>query len=195
MTYPKLPQLGTIAAPPLAWRASPNCSSRNGIRPHLIFVHTWGGGSFDSVTAWLCNPQPEHPERRVSAHVVYGGTDQATQLVRWSDKAWTESTLNPVGISVESADAIWNGHDPEGFAQLARLVALLCHLHLDGCRYVTAQGIVAGMAGFTRHADAGALGGGHTSCPTADLALWRQFAGRVVAEYRYGGFRDRYGKG
>jgi hypothetical protein len=159
-----------------------------------VFVHVWGGGTFESVVEWLSNP-----ESKASAHVVYGGTlahapGQAAQLVRWADKAWTECELNPVGLSIESADAIWQGHDPHGFAQLARLVALVCHVELDACRPVTAQGIIAGSHGFTRHADAGALGCGHLACPTTDLALWRQFSERVVAEHRHGGFRDRYGR-
>lgn len=194
MTYPHLPPVGKLAAPTLPYHRSPNQSSRNGRRPRLVFVHVWGGGTFESVVAWLSSPRSQ-----ASAHVVYGGTLEhaagaAAQLVPFADKAWTECELNPVGISVESADAIWQGHDPHGFAQLARLVALLCHVHLDACRPVTAQGIVAGSHGFTRHADAGALGCGHLACPTTDLALWRQFSERVVAEYRHGGFRDRYGR-
>ena len=194
MVYPHLPPVGEVAAPPLPWRPSPNRSSRNGRRPRLVFLHVWGGGSFESVVTWLSSPRSE-----ASAHVVYGGTlehaaGSAAQLVKWSDKAWTECELNPVGISIESADAIWQGHDPRGFAQLARLVALICKTHLDACRAVTAQGIVAGSHGFTRHADAGALGCGHLACPTTDLNLWRQFSDRVVAEYRHGGFRDRYGR-
>lgn len=191
MTYPSLPPVGSVAAPDLPYRPSPNHSSRNGRRPRLVFVHVWGGGSFASVCNWLSDP-----ESQASAHMVYGGTENgiATQLVPFAEKAWTECELNPVGISVESADAIWHGHDAHGFAQLARIVALLCHLHLDACRPVSASGIVAGSHGFTRHADAGALGCGHLSCPTSDLALWRQFAERVVAEYRHGGFRARWGR-
>lgn len=159
-----------------------------------MFVHRWGGGTFEGVCEWLCKPESE-----ASAHVVYAGqtgphAGKAVQLVPWSQKAWTECELNPIGLSIEAADAIWLGHDPEGFAQLARLIALLCHVHLDACRYVTAQGILAGSHGFTRHSDGGALGCGHPYCPTSDVALWGQFAGRVVAEWRHGGFRDIYGR-
>ena len=194
MQYPRLPAVGEAPLPALPFHASPNQSSRGGRRPRLVFLHTWGGGSFDSVRAWLSDP-----EAKASAHVVYGGTldnaaGAAVQLVPWAAKAWTECELNPVGISVECADAIWRGHDAHGFAQLARIVAFLCLRHLDACRPVDAHGIVAGTHGFTRHADAGALGCGHLACPTTDLQLWRQFASRVVAEYRHGGFRDRWGK-
>lgn len=159
-----------------------------------MFVHRWSGGTFPSVCEWLSDPAA-----KASSHVVYAGetghdAGHAAQLVPWSQKAWTECALNDVGISIESSDAIWLGHDPEGFARLARVVALLCHLHLDACRPVSGHGILAGSHGFARHADAGALGCGHYNCPTDDVALWGQFAGRVVAEYRHGGFRDRYGK-
>ena len=189
MTYAHLPPVGHLPLPPLPFRASGNCSSRNGRRPRLVFVHVWGGGTFQSVCTWL-----SRPESQASAHVVYGGLGQAAQLVPWARKAWTECELNPIGLSVESADAVWRCQDPEGFAQLARVVAGLCHFHLDACRPVTAQGIVAGSHGFTRHADGGALGCGHLSCPTTDLALWRQFSERVVAEYRHGGFRSSWGR-
>lgn len=189
MVYTNLAPVGHTALPPLPYHPSPNQSSRTGRRPRLVFVHVWGGGTFESVCSWLSNPSAQ-----ASSHVVYGGKGQAAQLVPWSAKAWTECELNPIGLSVESADAIWEGHDPEGFVQLARIVAGLCHFHLDACRYVTAQGIVAGSHGFTRHADGGALGCGHLSCPTTDMSLWRQFSQRVVAEYRHGGWRPSWGK-
>lgn len=188
-----LPPVGSLAVPDLGELSTPNHSSRNGRRPRLVFVHHWGGGTFPGVVDWLRDPSSQ-----ASAHVVYAGergdhAGSAVQLVPWHLKAWTECELNPVGISIESADAIWTGSDPIGFARLARIVALLCRLHLDACRPVSSRGIVAGSHGFTRHADAGALGCGHLECPTGDETLWTRFAERVVAEYRHGGFRSRWG--
>lgn len=195
--YLHLPRVGTIAAPELVWHPSPNRSTRGGRRPRLVFVHVWGGGGYGGVVDWLCNASVA-PARRASSHVVYAGeigpdAGKAAQLVAWSEKAWTQCDLNPVGLSVESADAIWQGRDSLGFARLARMVALLCHLELDACRYVDAHGIVSGSHGFTYHRDAGALGCGHLSCPSADRDLLAQFAERVVAEHRAGGFRSAYG--
>jgi hypothetical protein len=192
--YPHLPAVGAHVVPELTWQRSPNQSSRGGRRPRLVFVHRWGGGTFAGVVGWLRGEQSS-----ASAHVVYAGelgkdAGRAAQLVGWSAKAWTECELNPVGLSIESEDAIWLGHDPAGFARLARMVALLCHLELDACRAVSAAGIVAGTHGFTRHRDAGALGCGHLECPTHDDELWRQFSERVVAEYRHGGFRKEWGR-
>lgn len=194
MIYPHLPPVGSLAAPNLTWRESPNRSARLVRSPRLIFVHRWGGGTFGGVCGWLSNPVA-----KASAHGVYAGevgpdAGKAAQLVPWQAKAWTECALNDVGISIETADAIWTGHDPEGFARLARTVALLCRLHLDACRPVRGAGILAGSHGFTRHADAGALGCGHYECPTTDAALWSQFSARTVAEYRHGGFRAKYGR-
>lgn len=194
MRYEDLPDVGSIALPDLPFLRTPNVSSRGGRRARLVFAHVWGGGSFDGTVGWLRNP-----ESQASAHVVYAGevgkdAGRAVQLVPWSMKAWTECELNPVGISVEFADAIWHGADPEGFAVAARIVAGLCHFHLDTCRFVTAEGIVAGSHGFTFHRTAGALGCGHTHCPTDDAELLSQFRSRVLAESRVKGWRKAWGK-
>lgn len=197
MRYENLEPVGTFALPEIGWHPSPNRSSRNGRRARLVFVHVWGGGSFDGVVGWLCNPNVG--ERRASSHVVYAGergkdAGRCTQLVPWAEKAWTQCELNPVALSVESADQIWNGQDPDGFAVLARIVAGLCHFHLDACRYVDHTGIVAGAHGFTFHRTAGALGCGHAHCPSDDAELLDQFKRRVIGEYREGGWRRVWGR-
>ena len=127
--YPHLPPVGKLAAPTPEWHPSPNHSSRNGTQASVLFNHVWGGGTFDGTVSWLCSPGSE-----ASAHLVYAGrlgpdAGRCLQLVAWADKAWTECDLNPRGISIETADAVWQGHDPEGFAQLARTVALILHVH------------------------------------------------------------------
>src|SRR5581483_3115732 len=115
---------------------------------------------------------------QASAHVVFPGSavpGEATQMVAWDDKAWAEAAYNPSSDDIESADAIWLGHDPHGMAVLARIVAFRLH----------ARGLPATWSaerGFCRHADLGSAGGGHTQCPTTDLALWRAFCGLVERE-------------
>ena len=192
--YPHLPPVGKLAAPTPEWHPSPNHSSRNGTQASVLFNHVWGGGTFDGTVSWLCSAGSE-----ASAHLVYAGrlgpdAGRCLQLVAWADKAWTECDLNPRGISIETADAVWQGHDPEGFAQLARTVALILHVHGWPVRWVRGDGLIGGSRGHTRHADAGALGCGHLSCPTTDLQLYQQFHERVLAEYRHGGFRSTYGR-
>lgn len=190
MRYEELPPVGTVDLPPLPFKRSPNQSTRGGRRVRLVFVHVWGGGTFDGTVSWLRNPTSE-----ASAHVVYGN-GEAVQLVPFAAKAWTECDLNAVGISVESADAIWKGRDPHGFAQLARIVAGLCHFHLEPtqARYVTSAGILSGAQGFTFHRTAGALGCGHTHCPSDDAELLMQFRNRVFAESQHKGWRKAWGR-
>ena len=193
--YQHVPPIGAHALPePLLWRPTRNRSSRNGHVPRVVFVHRWSGGTFDGVCSWF---KTSSGADAVSSHLVYAGelgrdAGRCAQMVAIADKAWTESLWNPIGISIECADAVWLGGDVAGFATTARIVAFLCHRYGIPPHELDAHAIAAGAAGFARHADGGAAGGGHTSCPTTDLALWNQFAERVVLEYRHGGFRGTW---
>lgn len=179
--------------PYLTWKPTTACGLRHGSVVDLVVVHRWGvrytteadeAKSYEGVVHYFSDPA-----NQASAHVVYPGSavpDEATQMVRWADYAWAEAAYNPVSVEVESADAIWLGHDEAGWAQLARIVAAMLHYH--GLPPVWSH-----RRGFCRHADLGAAGGGHTSCPTTDLALWRKFVHSVQFEHERGGFRERWG--
>jgi hypothetical protein len=180
--------------PNLKWKATPNCSSRNGAAIRLVVVHRWGvrftdehaeARSYQGVMNYF-----ETKASQVSSHYVYPGSavpGEATQMVPLHLKAWAERYYNGDSVEVESADAIWLGHDPAGFHQLAHIVAyLLHHYHLPAHK-LDSVGIVHG-SGFCRHYDLGALGGGH-SCPTTDQHLWDAFAALVKSEFHRGGFR------
>lgn len=204
MRYLHLPPVGSLGAPDLPYRRSPNQSDRSfGRAAEIVFCHRWSGGSFDGTVSWLCKGDSapgESDGSQASSHVVYAGehgpdAGKAVQLVPWSRKAWTECDLNSLGLSVEFGDAMWLHQDPEGFARGARLVALLCHLHGFPGRWVRGDALLHGSAkGIARHADGGRLGCGHTSCPTTDLDLFGQFAERVTLELRHGDFRNSWGK-
>lgn len=188
------------ALPRLEWLASPNHSSRHGSRVNRVVVHRWGV-KFHSMEAEQASYKGvlhyfQQPQSQVSAHVVYPGSaapGEATQMVTWREKAWAEAHYNPDSVEVESADAIWLGHDPEGLQQLAHMVAFMLH-HWELPPRMLAPATVATQRGFCRHADLGLLGGGHTSCPTTDLHLWHSFAAKVLAEYERGGFRESWGR-
>jgi hypothetical protein len=190
----------THTLPELKQETTHNCSSRNGTKIRLVVIHRWGvrftdeqaeARSYQGVINWFKNPKSQ-----VSAHVVYPGSavpGEATQMVPWHQKAWAEAYYNPDSVEVESADAIWLGHDPAGFHQLAHIAAyLLHHYHLPA--HALQPGAVATGSGFCRHADLGALGGNHTSCPTTDWHLWGAFAELVRSELMRGGFRAMWGK-
>lgn len=180
--------------PALAWQPTAARGDRHGHPVDLVVVHRWGvrytsehdeASAYHGVIRYFQNPA-----NQASAHVVYPGSaapGEATQMVVWRDYAWTEAAYNPAAQDVESADAIWLGHDADGFAQLARIVAYL--LHMEGLPPVWSH-----RRGFCRHADLGAAGGGHPACPTTDLTLWRRFVSAVQREAKRGGFRPTWGR-
>ena len=193
-TTPAPPAPAEIVLPNVVWHPTGASGSRNGEQVVRVVVHRWGvaytneqaeASSYHGVVNFFSNPA-----NQASAHIVFPGSavpGEATQMVAWADKAWAESAYNASSDDVESADAIWLGHDPHGMAVLARIVAFCLHQ----------RGLPATWSaekGFCRHADLGAAGGGHTSCPTTDLALWRAFCGLVEHETARGGFRPSWGQ-
>lgn len=190
--------------PDLPYLTTPNESARNpaGRKPTLIVVHAWGNkpattqAQARSLFAGNVNYM-RTASSQVSAHVVYGGTladprGAAVQLVEWQRKAWTEAAVNSAGISIESADAIWHGHDDGGLEQLARIVAYLCKRTNIPPRWAKTP---AGV-GVARHLDLGALGNpNHHVCPTGDVLVWKRFMRLVLKEHKRGGFRKTWGRG
>lgn len=195
MRYRHLPDVGAYGLPELDELLSPNRSSRAGAHVRRVWIHAWGGGTFGGVCSWLTNPRST-----ASSHVVYAGelgadAGKCAQLVPFAAKAWTEAAFNGTGISIESADAIWHGKDPEGFARLARVAAFLLHANTLPMQWVRGQDLfVHDAKGISRHADGGALAGGHTACPTTDVELWKQFLARTRDELSHGGFRHSWGR-
>jgi len=192
VTYPHLPKIGSLTLPTLDQHLTGNSSSRFGAPIQKVWVHRWSGGTFGGVESWF-----ENPSSQASSHIVYAGEvgrdkGRCAQMVPYSRKAWTEAFYNRTGLSIECADAIWLGHDPGGFARAARIVAFL--LHNNGLPANWIHGLTFARKGFLRHADGGQLAGGHTACPTTDLALWEQFVGRVKGELAHGKFRNSWGR-
>jgi hypothetical protein len=191
--------VSAVVLPELHWDPTAACSPRHGHQVELVVVHRWGvrfttpaaeALSYKGVIAEFKNPANE-----ASAHIVYPGSavpGEATQMVHWSDLAWTEAAYNPVADDVESADHIWvldahGVYDEAGFAQLARIVA--DRLHVRGLPPVWST-----RRGVCRHGDLGAAGGGHTMCPTTDMKRWKHFISLVVHEHQRGGFRPVWGR-
>ncbi len=190
MQYQNLPKVGSLTLPRLDHVMTGNSSPRYGAPRQKLWNHRWAGGSYPGVLQWFRNPNSD-----ASAHFVYAGEighykSKCAQMVTISRKAWTEAFYNRTGISIEAADAIWLGHDPVGFARLARINAFLLRQQKLPPNWV--HGWTFGRKGFLRHADGGQLAGGHTQCPTTDLELWKQFVGRVKGEYQFGHFREHW---
>ena len=183
-----------VTLPHLEWHPTAASGARHGHPVDLVVVHRWGVRyvsepaekvDYEGVIRYFSNPH-----NQASAHIVYPGSavpGEATQMVSGADYAWAEAAYNPVADEIESADAIWLGHDPAGFRQLARMVA--CRLHERGLPPVWSS-----RHGFCRHADLGVAGGDHLACPTTNLALWRDFVRLVQAEHSRGHFRHPWGR-
>lgn len=190
-----------VILPEVTWTPTAAESSRQGKAVELVVLHTWGvrdGARLDSVVNYFLDPA-----HQVSAHYVYGGATgpdagRCVQMVPRSRKAWTECAFNVIGISVETTDRVWRGHDPAGLRQLARITAW--HLHRYGlpAKWVRGKSLLAGGKGFCRHGDLGSAGCGHPVCPVdlhsaLGLKLWWTFVYQVKAELRRGGFRHEWG--
>jgi hypothetical protein len=183
-----------IVLPNLDWQPTNASDTRTGEDVARVVVHRWGvaystelaeAQAYRGVIDYFTNP-----ENQASAHVVFPGSavpGEATQMVAWDRKAWAEKDYNDSSDDVESADAIWLGHDPHGMAVLARIVA-------DRLYARSLPAVWSAERGFCRHADLGVQGGDHLSCPTTNIALWKAFVALVEHEATRGGFRPAWGQ-
>ncbi len=183
----------THTLPTIVSRPTRARGDRHGLKVERVVLHTWGGRyttepaeavSYRAVISEFLNVA-----NGASAHFVYPGSavpNEITQMVDYADYAWTEAAYNPTSVEIECADAIWQGHDPDGLEQLAHITGYLLHrFRLQPVHEVN--------GGFCRHGDLGTAGGGHLFCPTADLAFFRAFGQKVAEHYHAGGYRKRWG--
>lgn len=177
---------GAVAAiilPELVWRQSPNRSSRNGSKVHLLVWHETAGAYAGSVS-WLCNPAAQ-----ASAHLVIREDGlEATQLVHLADKAWHASAFNAVSVGVEHANTTAKGYATEHQLEVsARAFSWLClHLGVPPRRSRTGA-----EPGICRHLDLGIAGGGHLQCGMGEHDFER-FLVMVQDELERGGYRPDF---
>lgn len=177
--------------PPLKWQASPNRSDRDS-RPRMVVVHTAEGG-YEGTVSWLCNPRSD-----ASSHLVLNDDgSEATQLVRYSEKAWTQRAFNDVALSIEVSGRLadrWK-HPIRARRQLrrlARVVAFLLQEYKLPVHWVQNHERHSAK-GFTRHGDL-APEGGHPLCLLYTGWRWRRFRRFVKREYDRGHFRKEWGR-
>lgn len=172
--------------PPIFWEESPNYGPRNGA-VSLIVLHDTEG-SYEGAISWFKNPASQ-----VSAHVVLSGDGtQATQMVRWSKKAWHVADFNDQSVGLEMAGFASKGYRSDELRRAARVVAyLLTKYRLPAVR-VSEKGAQERRRGWTAHQSLGAAGGGHHD-PGFSPAKLYWFGRLVKKEYDRGGFRDVWG--
>lgn len=198
----------SVALPTLEWNPTAASGHRHGHAIARVVAHRWGdryvnekqeAGVYHGVVNYF-----KDKKNGASAHIVFPGSavpGEATQMVSWSDYAWTQAAYNPGSVEVEAADAIFVGHDVAGMATLARILAFL--LATGGGLYAPFKRplppVWSHERGLCRHADLGAAGGGHTQCPTTDLAQWRHLVKLTQNEYHLAAsgakpFRQTWGR-
>jgi hypothetical protein len=170
--------------PPIKWIESPNQSSRvhGNSAVDLIIVHSPEGG-YSSTINWLRNPASD-----VSYHVlIKEDGSEATQLVRFSRKAWHAGVHNSrsEGISLADYASKIRAFSPGG-RKLARVVAF--RLRKRGLKPIwRRKGEVGG--GFCRHADIQS-----DRRDPMSLSRWLAFVAMVKWQYHRDGFRKNWGK-
>lgn len=173
--------MSAVVLPELKQVPSPNYSDRHGSPVNLIVLHDTEGG-YEGSVSWFKNPHSQ-----VSAHVVVKEDgSEATQMVPYSKKAWHCAAFNSRSIGIELA-GYFNHESDKQLRVAARIVAFFLHKYKLPAHAVGQSG-----AGYTRHRDLGAAGGGHHD--PFDDAVWKKFQGYVSEEFKRGGFRPSWGR-
>jgi hypothetical protein len=169
--------------PRLLWRRSPNVSTRSGARVRLVVAHRTEG-AYGGAIAWLCQSRAQ-----ASAHAVLREDgSEATQLVEWGEKAWAVCAYNSISDSLEMAGS-GSSYQVNELRVGARIMAFRLHE-----RRLPARWARFGIgAGYCRHKDLGATGGGHVD-PVMTPAQWKLFQFFIKLEAARGGFRPAWGR-
>lgn len=144
-----------------------NRSSRRGVEPSVIFIHTTeshdrpGRQDVDSIHAWFDNPASG-----ASSHVIVGDGGESTTCVPDEEKAWTQVRFNPVGLSIEligwASTPRWRWLKREKqLNKAAKFMAYWSKKYDIPLRRGSAYAGEITKTGVLAHSDLGAAGGGH----------------------------------
>lgn len=175
---------------------SRNFSSRRGVRPRLIILHTTEGhnragtSDLDALFNWFNNPAA-----KVSSHRGIDAEGNEYQYVRDADKAWTSGNYNPQSLNIEqvgfasTSKSSWIKNYHRGLRKTAATIVDWSFKYGIPLRYSTYRGICQ-----HKHISGP---GGHTDCGPgypqtyviywARLMKWRRkgrpASGRAAAAY------------
>jgi peptidoglycan hydrolase-like protein with peptidoglycan-binding domain len=152
---------------------SPNQSSRNGLKPRIIVLHTTEGhnrpglSDLRGLVSFFNSASSQ-----VSSHVANDGEGNDARIVPDDRKAFTQAAFNSIALSIEQIGFASQTEFPE--AQLRNTARWIAH-------WSRRFGIPiqhSTIRGVCQHKDLGARGGGHHDCGP-DYPL-----GRVLAMAR-----------
>lgn len=159
----------SVREPANVVRRSPNQSSRGGVKPAIIVLHTTEG-SYAGAVSWLQNPKSQG-----SSNVVVSAKGESTRLVDDDAKAWAQADFNPQALSIEQEGRAAQTSWPDAQLQtVAKWIAYWSKKHGIPITHSTTRGVC-------QHKNLGQAGGGHVDCgdayPEAKvLALARGYA-------------------
>jgi N-acetyl-anhydromuramyl-L-alanine amidase AmpD len=106
-------------------RSVHNQSSRNGVKPQIIVVHSTesanrpGSGDLASIADWFDNPSAQ-----ASSHVCTDGDGNSARMVADEQKAWHVAGYNSVSLGIEqigrAAQGAWQRDE---YRETARWIA------------------------------------------------------------------------
>lgn len=167
-----------------------NQSSRGGVRPKIIVLHTTEGhnrpgvGDLADLAAFFDRSSTE-----ASSHIANDAEGHDCRMVPDSRKAWTQAELNPAALSIEQigfaaqGKGDWFEDAPHQLANTARWIAWWSKKYDIPIRRGVTSGTTVLKSGVCSHKQLGIAGGGHVDPGTAYpfeyvLDLARVFATR-----------------
>lgn len=184
-----MPEPSPVNLPPLSYKPCDAVSLRAPGKVRLVVLHE-PVGTYEGTLRYILGGAP------VSYHVLTNeACTEATQLVRWSRKAWSCKAFNSVSdnISIAGTPSRWSF---AALNRLARITAKRLQERDLPARFWSAplRPPPEGYAeGFTFHSQLGIAGGGHTD-PRFSATQKAFFIAAVKFHRRYGKFRDTYGR-
>jgi hypothetical protein len=145
-------------------RHSPNQSSRNGVRPQIIVLHSTesdnvrgSSGDLAAVCGFLCRPPVE-----ASSNVIVDSDGHSARLVNDEGKAWAQAGYNSVALSIEqigrAASERWTRDE---LRETARWIARWSKKYGIPIRLGAVEGGRVARSGVVTHKMLGVIGGGH----------------------------------
>lgn len=139
-----------------------NQSSRRGLKPRIIVLHTTEGHNRPGLTDLNGLVRFfDNPASQASSHVANDAEGNDARLVPDESKAWTQAAFNAVALSIEQIGFASQTTWPE--EQLRNTASWIAHWS----RRWDIPLVRSTTRGICQHIDLGAAGGGHHDCGSA----------------------------
>jgi N-acetyl-anhydromuramyl-L-alanine amidase AmpD len=168
-------------------RRSPNQSSRNGVKPRIIVLHSTEGSNIPGSSADLagCTNFLCQGGVQASAHVIVDGDGHSARLVTDEQKAWHCARYNSFALGIEQIGHAASEHwTRDEIREAARWIARWSKKFDIPIRHGATDGGFVTKSGVVTHKSLGILGGGHVDPGSAYpvekcLALARFYRSKI----------------